>query len=291
MNDNLPGADRKQTKNWLGIAAMVLAVLAIVMAGSALYLVLREELAPEPETFQYGDQTLLAMEDMPRNPYDREAFSLDEKGRVNYEKDGVRAKTGVDVSFYQQEIDWQAVAADGIDFAIIRLGYRRSESGELSTDEKALANLQGASEAGLPIGAYFFSQAISTQEALEEAEYALSLLEGYTLTYPLIYDWEYLGEDARTADVDARTLTDCIKTFCSRVEAEGYESMIYFNPHFHENEVLYLDELTDYHFWLAMYDTRMDYPYQIDMWQYSCTGSVPGITGDVDLNLYLPRKQ
>ena len=91
--------------------------------------------------------------------------------------------------------------------------------------------------------------------------------------------------------MDARTLTDCIKTFCSRVEAEGYKSMIYFNPHFHENEVLYLDELTDYHFWLAMYDTRMDYPYQIDMWQYSCTGSVPGITGDVDLNLYLPRKQ
>ena len=100
-----------------------------------------------------------------------------------------------------------------------------------------------------------------------------------------------LGEDARTADVDARTLTDCIKTFCGRVEAEGYKSMIYFNPHFHENEVLYLDELTDYHFWLAMYDTRMDYPYQIDMWQYSCTGSVPGIYGDVDLNLYLPRKQ
>ena len=179
----------------------------------------------------------------------------------------------------------------GIEFAIIRLGYRRSESGELSTDEKALANLQGASEAGLPIGAYFFSQAISTQEALEEAEYALSLLEGYTLTYPLIYDWEYLGEDARTADVDARTLTDCIKTFCGRVEAEGYKSMIYFNPHFHENEVLYLDELTDYHFWLAMYDTRMDYPYQIDMWQYPCTGTVPGIYGDVDLNLYLPRKQ
>lgn len=262
----------------VGLTALVL--LAVVLVQNAL------KEAAQAETTQ---PTTEAATVLPTNPYGPEDFQVEENGYITCLTG--EARQGIDVSEWQGDIDWQQVKDAGIEFAIIRLGYRRSETGELSTDEKALANLQGAAEAGIPTGAYFFSQAVSTKEALEEAEYALSLLEGYTLTYPLIYDWEYLGEDARTADVDARTLTDCIKTFCGRVEAEGYESMIYFNPHFHENEVLYLEELTDYHFWLAMYDTQMDYPYQIDMWQYSCTGSVPGITGDVDLNLYLPRKQ
>ena len=261
----------------VGLTALVL--LAVVLVQNALKESQREAAQPTTE----------AAAVLPTNPYGPEDFRVEENGYITCLTG--EARQGIDVSEWQGDIDWQQVKDGGIEFAIIRLGYRRSETGELSTDEKALANLQGAAEAGIPTGAYFFSQAVTTQEALEEAEYALSLLEGYTLTYPLIYDWEYLGEDARTADVDARTLTDCIKTFCGRVEEAGFQNMIYFNPHFHENEVLYLEELTDYHFWLAMYDTQMDYPYQIDMWQYSCTGSVPGITGDVDLNLYLPRKQ
>ena len=261
----------------VGLTALVL--LAVVLVQNALKESQREAAQPTTE----------AATVLPTNPYGPEDFRVEENGYITCLTG--EARQGIDVSEWQGDIDWQQVKDGGIEFAIIRLGYRRSETGELSTDEKALANLQGAAEAGIPTGAYFFSQAVTTQEALEEAEYALSLLEGYTLTYPLIYDWEYLGEDARPADVDARTLTDCIKTFCGRVEEAGFQSMIYFNPHFHENEVLYLEELTDYHFWLAMYDTQMDYPYQIDMWQYSCTGSVPGITGDVDLNLYLPRKQ
>ena len=261
----------------VGLTALVL--LAVVLVQNALKESQREAAQPTTE----------AAAVLPTNPYGPEDFRVEENGYITCLTG--EARQGIDVSEWQGDIDWQQVKDGGIEFAIIRLGYRRSETGELSTDEKALANLQRAAEAGIPTGAYFFSQAVTTQEALEEAEYALSLLEGYTLTYPLIYDWEYLGEDARTADVDARTLTDCIKIFCGRVEEAGFQSMIYFNPHFHENEVLYLEELTDYHFWLAMYDTQMDYPYQIDMWQYSCTGSVPGITGDVDLNLYLPRKQ
>lgn len=261
----------------VGLTALVL--LAVVLVQNALKESQGEAAQPTTE----------AATVLPTNPYGPEDFRVEENGYITCLTG--ESRHGIDVSEWQGDIDWQQVKDAGIEFAIIRLGYRRSETGELSTDEKALTNLQGAAEAGIPTGAYFFSQAISTKEALEEAEYALSLLEGYTLTYPLIYDWEYLGKEARTADVDARTLTDCIKTFCSRVEEAGFQSMIYFNPHFHENEVLYLEELTDYHFWLAMYDTQMDYPYQIDMWQYSCTGTVPGITGEVDLNLYLPRKQ
>lgn len=261
----------------VGLTALVL--LAVVLVQNALKESQGEAAQPTTE----------AATVLPTNPYGPEDFRVEENGYITCLTG--ESRHGIDVSEWQGDIDWQQVKDSGVEFAIIRLGYRRSETGELCTDEKALANLQGAAEAGIPTGAYFFSQAVSTQEALEEAEYALSLLEGHTLTYPLIYDWEYLGKEARTADVDARTLTDCIKAFCSRVEEAGFQSMIYFNPHFHENEVLYLEELTDYHFWLAMYDTQMDYPYQIDMWQYSCTGTVPGITGEVDLNLYLPRKQ
>ena len=261
----------------VGLTALVL--LAVVLVQNALKEFQGEAAQPTTE----------AATVLPTNPYGPEDFRVEENGYITCLTG--ESRHGIDVSEWQGDIDWQQVKDSGVEFAIIRLGYRRSETGELCTDEKALANLQGAAEAGIPTGAYFCSQAISTKEAMEEAEYALSLLEGYTLTYPLIYDWEYLGEEARTADVDARTLTDCIKTFFSRVEEAGFQSMIYFNPHFHKNEVLYLEELTDYHFWLAMYDTQMDYPYQIDMWQYSCTGTVPGITGEVDLNLYLPRKQ
>ncbi len=286
MNDNLPGADRKQTKNWLGIAAMVLAVLAIVMAGSALYLVLREELAPEPETFQYGDQTLLAMEDMPRNPYDREAFSLDEKGRVIYEKDGVQAKTGVDVSFYQQEIDWQAVAADGIDFAIIRLGYRGYTEGGLMMDERFEANIQGALDAGLEVGIYFFSQAITPQEAEAEAAFVLNAIEDYQVTGPIAFDWEPItsGQNARTDGLTGEMLTQCAGAFCAKVAQAGYEPAVYFNQ---DLGYLHYDlrELTDYTLWLAEYDHKPDFYYHFDLWQYTHTGTVAGIEGNVDLNL------
>ena len=168
MNDNLPGG-QPQRSGWMAKTALTLAVLALILAGAALYLVLREELAPEPETFQYGGQTLVAEEGMPRNPYDRENFSLDERGRVTYAAEGRSAKTGVDVSFYQQDIDWQAVAADGIDFAIIRLGYRGYTEGGLMMDERFQANIQGALDAGLEVGVYFFSQAITPEEAEAEA--------------------------------------------------------------------------------------------------------------------------
>ena len=201
----------------VGLTALVL--LAVVLVQNALKESQREAAQPTTE----------AAAVLPTNPYGPEDFRVEENGYITCLTG--EARQGIDVSEWQGDIDWQQVKDGGIEFAIIRLGYRRSETGELSTDEKALANLQGAAEAGIPTGAYFFSQAVTTQEALEEAEYALSLLEGYTLTYPLIYDWEYLGEDARTADVDARTLTDCIKTFCGRVEEAGFQSMIYFIRH------------------------------------------------------------
>ena len=288
MHDNQPGARRAGKRNWVGIAALILAALALILGGTALYLVLREELAPEPITFQYGDQTLVAMEGMPLNPYDRESFSLDERGRVVYEKDGRRARTGIDVSFYQQDIDWQAVAGDGIDFAIIRLGYRGYTEGGLMMDEQFEANIQGALDAGLEVGVYFFSQAVTPQEAEAEAAFVLNAIEGYPVTYPIAFDWEPIaaGQNARTDGLTGEVLTQCAAAFCTRIAKAGYEPAVYFNQ---DMGYLHYDlrELADYNLWLAEYDQKPDFFYRFDLWQYTHTGTVAGIEGNVDLNLDL----
>ena len=192
---------------------------------------------------------------------------------------------GIDVSEWQSEVDWEAVKNSGVEFVMIRVGWRGSERGVLTADTLAQSHYEGAKAAGLKVGAYFFAQAISVEEAKEEAAFALSLMEGWELDMPMVYDWEYIDERSRTAWVSARTLTDATKAFCEAVEAAGYSPMIYFSES-QASHRLFLEELTDYQFWLALYLDGLDYPYRVDMWQYTCTGSVPGITGDVDINLH-----
>lgn len=194
---------------------------------------------------------------------------------------------GIDVSEWQGEIDWQQVKAAGVEFAMIRVGWRGSEQGVLVEDTCARDNFAGASAAGVKIGAYFFSQAITSEEAVEEANYLLSFVKDWNVEMPVVYDWEFIDAESRTGNMDPRTLTDCTKAFCDTVSAAGYQPMVYFNTN-HSRENIYIRELTDYPFWLARYDTVLDYPYKVDMWQYTESGSVPGISGNVDINLYFP---
>lgn len=195
---------------------------------------------------------------------------------------------GIDVSSFQGDIDWEQVRSAGVEFVMIRIGGRGyGEEGRLYADTKAQENYAGAKAAGLQVGAYFFSQAISVAEAKEEAAYALELIRDWELEMPVVYDWEYLGQEARTANVDKRTLTDCTLAFCRDMEDAGREAMTYFNPNQSDNHI-YLEELTEYRSWLALYSDRMTFPYRVDMWQYTNAGSVPGIEGEVDLNLYFP---
>ncbi len=197
---------------------------------------------------------------------------------------------GIDVSFWQGYINWEKVKQAGVEFAIIRLGGRGWEQGELITDDYAQTNYRNATEAGIKVGAYFFSQAINVEEAQEEAEFVLDMIRDWDVQMPIVFDWEFVNGGARTANVDARTLTDCTKAFCQTIENAGYEAMVYFNADQSKNRV-YLEELADYKFWLAMYDTVLNYPYKVDMWQYTDVGSVPGISGNVDINLYFPWEE
>lgn len=194
------------------------------------------------------------------------------------------ARLGVDVSFWQGDIDWEQVSRAGMEFAMIRLGYRGTTQGGLGEDSYAKINYKNAAAAGLQVGGYFFSQAVTPEEAVEEAEFVLEMVKDWDIRMPIVYDWEYGGADSRTANIDARTLTDCTLAFCQTIEKAGYEAMIYFNED-QSHKDMHLEELTNYRFWLAQYGEMLDYPYQVDMWQYTCTGSVPGIEGNVDINL------
>ena len=193
---------------------------------------------------------------------------------------------GIDVSKYQGEIDWDKVANAGIAFVIIRIGGRGyGAAGNLYADDKAQAYYAGAKAAGLKVGAYFFSQSIQVSEAQEEAEYALELTKDWQLDMPIVYDWEYVSESARTANTDAETVTACAAAFCDKIEAAGKQAMIYIRP---ELNKLILSELTAYAQWVALYSDQMDYPYHFEMWQYTNTGRVPGVKGNVDIDLYMP---
>lgn len=222
------------------------------------------------------------------NPFNHLDFQYE--GRYLKLRSG-NSVTGIDVSSWQKVIDWAQVKESGVEFAMIRLGYRGYEQGVLSTDRYATANLDGAIAAGLEVGVYFFSQALTPEEAEEEAYYVLELLKPYQehITMPVVYDWEHVSdEDARSADMrDPDILTDCTLAFLQTVEAAGYRPMVYFNRT-QSWKYLNLEELKDYEFWLAAYTQRMRFPYKIKMWQYTNTGKVPGVEGNCDINIYFP---
>ena len=196
---------------------------------------------------------------------------------------------GVDVSSYQGEIDWEQVRSAGFTFAIIRVGGRGYGSeGRLYADETAQQNYVGAKAAGLKVGCYFFSQAISEREAREEAKYALELIEGWELDLPLVYDWEFISDEARTGSMEESDKIRFTTAFFRVVEAAGVEPMAYVAPW---ASVDYMLAVEHHPVWLVLYSDQMTFPYHFDYWQYCVDGEVPGIKGKVDINIYIPPQE
>lgn len=276
---------------WLLIAALLALLLVFALIVRLSNGLRANPFAPGaeqvPETSRYTIPTLPPPEE---NPYGAMDFALDDNGYLTCTTG--KSTLGIDVSVYQKSIDWQQVADAGIEFVIIKVGGRGyGEAGRLYEDDTWRSKYEGAKAAGLDVGVYFFSQAIDEKEAVEEAEYVLSLIEGKEIDMPVVYDWEYIDPATsdgipRTVAMSKRMLTECTKAFCKTIEDAGYDSMIYFNAD-QSHKKMYLEELTDYPFWLASYTTELNYPYKIDMWQYTASGTVPGIEGTVDINLYL----
>ena len=189
---------------------------------------------------------------------------------------------GIDVSKHNGDIDWGAVKNSGVNFVIIRCGYRGSSQGALIVDPKFAENIQGAQAAGLKVGVYFFTQAIDRAEAVEEASMVLELIKNYTITYPVFLDVEPSGGRGDKLDKAART--DVIKAFCETIQQYGYSAGIYANKTW-LTEKFDVGSLGAYKIWLAQYASVPTYTGRYNMWQYKCTGKVSGITGDVDLNM------
>lgn len=236
--------------------------------------------------FGYG--AIPALEGVPVSIYKEENFLTDSKGLKYYYEDGELASyTGIDVSSFNGYIDFKAVKDYGIDFVIVRLGGRGYGSeGVVFEDDYAKINLTEAKKAGLMVGAYFFSQAITPEEAIEEANFCLDLLDGFYLDYPLVFDWETIdsAENPRTENITAETLTECAKAFCDTVNTAGYIPCLYTDA---KKAYMKFDlsKLKGVDIWYAFYNDEPDMYYNYMMWQYSCTGYVEGIEGDVDLNI------
>ena len=216
--------------------------------------------------------------------YDPALFYKDLSGRMQYA--GQETLFGIDVSSHNGEIDWNAVAASGVRFAFIRVGFRGyGTDGSLNLDTRFAENIRGAKAAGIKVGAYFYSQAISPAEAVEEANLVLDAIRGISLDYPVVYDWEVVSlKTARTYGLPSETLTDCMQAFCERIAEEGYRPMLYFNKYI-ATQRCDLERLTAYDFWYAQYAERPTLRCPYTVWQYSSTGEVPGIRGYVDLNI------
>ena len=190
---------------------------------------------------------------------------------------------GIDVSKYQGNIDWGAVAASGINFAIIRVGYRGSSSGALVQDPNFKKNISGATKAGIKVGLYFFTQAVNEAEAVEEASMAMSLASGYKVTYPIFIDTES-ASNGRANGLSKSTRTAVVKAFCQTIRNGGYKAGVYASKSWYANQ-LNASALNGYCIWVAQYNSSCTYSGKYDMWQYSSKGSVSGIKGNVDMNI------
>lgn len=210
-------------------------------------------------------------------------------GGVTYEfhEDGTlkenQQSTGIDVSKWQGKIDWPTVASAGIDFAIIRCAYRGASTGVIVEDPYFKANIKGAVENGIKVGVYFFTQAITQAEAVEEASTAISLVSGYKLQFPIFIDTEG-ATNGRANGLNKADRTAIVKAFCETVRNSGYKSGIYASKYWYYDN-LDVSQLSTYNIWVAQYNTVCNYSGRYDMWQYTSSGSVPGIKGNVDMNI------
>lgn len=220
------------------------------------------------------------------------------RANVEYEHDerfqtGYDIETMIDVSYHNGTVDWTAVAADGVKYAMIRIGYRGyGDAGLLRADTEFTTNIRGAQAAGIKVGVYFYTQATNNAEAEEEADLVLELLNGYDLQLPVAYDCEFAESGGHytgrfyNANLTKNQISDLCLAFCDRIAAGGFDAMIYANPFMFNNHINVARLGGRYPVWLAAYRAAANYDGDYIMWQYTSTGSVNGVRGNVDKSFY-----
>ena len=202
-----------------------------------------------------------------------------------FDANGVQqdATFGIDVSKYQSNIDWEQVKTAGVKFVIVRIGYRGYGSGALVEDSTYRRNIQGAINAGLKVGVYFYSQAVNEQEAVEEASMVLSLVSGYSLPLGVYYDTESVS-GGRANALSAAERTACAVAFCETIRGAGYRAGVYSYASWFYNALNFAN-ISKYNIWIAQYRDKLSFSYKYNIWQYTGSGRVNGISKPVDMNI------
>lgn len=225
------------------------------------------------------------LSDVKKNDYDFEKNLTREDGRLTYKDTKREAVLGVDLSKYNGNVDFAKLKEAGIKFAMLRLGSRGYGSGAIALDDKYVEYAQNAAVAGIMTGAYFYSSAINEAEAVEEANYIVGAVSGFSVKYPIAIDVEKVtGDTSRTEKLTVEERTNIVKTFCDTVKSFGHNPIIYATRDMLISG-LDLKVLDEYDVWLADDKIPTDYPYRFSIWQYSQNGSIQGVDGNVDLDL------
>lgn len=237
----------------------------------------------EPAPVEYYDPVY-------KHTYSYENFTMN-NGVLSYEDENYRSQLGIDVSAHQTAIDWNAVAADGVEFAFVRAGYRGYETGELHEDDCFRANIEGAQAAGIETGVYFYSQAMNEEEAIEEAQFVLHLISDYDIDGTIVFDMEISTDHDRIIHMNRDEKTNAALAFARTIREAGYVPMIYGSASWLINDFKMENLQDECRFWVANYHSlELPYEYEFDIWQYTNKGSVPGIEGDVDINIRMVKK-
>ncbi len=233
-----------------------------------------------------GEKVLTTLDSkIPLSTVENENIKVDEKGYKYYEEDGKKvSRLGIDVSKWNNNIDWKKVKDAGVEFAIIRLGNRTTGAGQINIDPFFRDNMTGAIEAGIKVGVYFYTQAVTVEEAIEEADFCIENLKDFEVTYPVVFDTERYDGSGRADKMANSVRTEIARAFLERVKSAGYTPSIYMSTNWSLLNIN-LRDLTDYDLWYAYYGEELYYPYRFTIWQYASDGSVPGVSGDVDVNI------
>ncbi len=237
---------------------------------------------------QYADGTeewVLISPYLPKHAYDFTKLVC-QSDLMKYYEDGKQVSfVGADISKYQDYVDFVKLKKAGVNFVMLRVGARGYGSGQLVLDDYFLDNIKRATDAGLDVGVYFFSQAVSAEEAVEEANMVLENIKDYAISYPVAFDMEYIENDtARIDNLSKSEKTAITKAFLDTIKAAGYKTIIYGNKEWLMKHID-MSKLTAYDIWLSQMADIPDYPYQFTMWQYSKSATIDGIAGYANLNI------
>ncbi len=225
---------------------------------------------------------------IPIHSYNKDGFRLDNGFMAYFDEEGNKiSHLGVDISYHQEKIDWEALKESPCEFVMLRCGYRGYTEGGLVEDEKFKEYASAAVEAGFPIGVYFFTQALTEEEAIAEADFVMDLIGDFPISYPVVIDTEYVAsESARTnqAEMTEQERTQLLITFCERVKEQGYYPMIYASENWLRRE-LDASMIQSYEIWAPQYLEENDFMYDFTIWQYTDSGNIQGIDGVVDLDI------